>query len=400
MASIPLKTIVDIHDRSVANPGRWVKGGREYEGYTYPDGRFKLTHYGTVIFSIDPSTRQYKLGGYSASDRAAVETMMRIYRIPGKPTSTNRTITVKETGASTGSYNRRNGKGPARGSRNTGSRPSSAAKELSRLGYDLVREDVVGLDPEMGYVESVVIGKRRSDGRHAVWYGIDWTKHSDASDRSRGFILQQGAYDLTRTGADKEAADRLNRSSRYRWDRVSSANSKVSRSSEFNGIPRPKPSEYENAPYARRSINGHTILKVYYDRGESKFMGRPVYDVVARRDDIGGLIWGRDYDPNSGLWSGGDYDQTMEKIDVHAYGHDLIASYNFIGDAIRRAGKGSSKGGSGKGSTTKNGSTSKTKSKPNSPSKTGGKGSSASRSTKPKAPVKRTTANRSKGVRR
>ena len=63
MASIPLKTIVDLHARSVDNPGRWVKGGREYEAYTYPDGRFKLTHYGTVIFSIDPSTRQYKLGG-------------------------------------------------------------------------------------------------------------------------------------------------------------------------------------------------------------------------------------------------------------------------------------------------------------------------------------------------
>ena len=406
MASIPLKTIVDLHARSVDNPGRWVKGGREYEAYTYPDGRFKLTHYGTVIFSIDPSTRQYKLGGYSASDRAAVETMMRVYRINGKPTNAGRTISVKGTGATGGSYNRRSGTAPARGSRNAPSRSATAAQELARLGYDLVREDVVGRDREMGYVESVVIGKRRSDGRHAVWYGIDWTRHPVAGDRSRGYTLQQGSYDLTRAGADREAADRLRRSTRYGWEKVPSGNAK-GKSGKYNGSPRPEPSEYEDAPYARRSVGGHTILKVYYDRGESKFMGRPVYDVVARRDDTPGLIWGRDYDPNSGLWNGGDYDQTVKKVETHAMGHELIASYNFIGDAMRRRknGSGGAKGGSapkpkGKPKTTK----------PKSSAKSGGKATASrstrprttkSGSTKPGSPAKRrTTAGRSGGARR
>ena len=287
------------------------------------------------------------------------------------------------------------------------SRSATAAQELARLGYDLVREDVVGRDREMGYVESVVIGKRRSDGRHAVWYGINWTKHPDTGDRSRGYTLQQGSYDLTRAGADREAADRLRRSARYGWEKVPSGNAK-GKSGKYNGSPRPEPSEYEGAPYARRSVGGHTILKVYYDRGESKFMGRPVYDVVARRDDIPGLIWGRDYDPNSGLWNGGDYDQTVEKVETHAMGHELIASYNFIGDAIRKAGKPASQGGATGGSAPKPKGKTKT-AKPRS-SKSGGK-ASASRSTKPRttksgstkpgSPAKRrTTAGRSGGARR
>ena len=137
-------------------------------------------------------------------------------------------------------------------------------------------------------------------------------------------------------------------------------------------------------------------------------MGRPVYDVVARRDDIPGLIWGRDYDPNSGLWNGGDYDQTVAKVETHTVGHELIASYNFIGDAIRKAGKPASKGGAKGGSAPKPKGKTKT-AKPRS-SKSGGK-ASASRSTKPRttksgstkpgSPAKRrTTAGRSGGARR
>lgn len=339
MAGIPLQVILDIHDLSRRNPGKWVSRGRGYEAYTYPDGRFKLTHYGTVIFSIDPSTRRYTLGGYSQSDRDAVSSMMHIYGIQDRATNRGgKQITARSTGATEGSYNKRKS-----ASRNATPGASSASKELSRHGYELVREDVTGRDPEMKYVESVVIGKRRSDSRYAVWYGIDWTKHPNAADRSRGYSLQQGAYDLTKTEADREAADRRRRSQRYNWEPVSksanskSGNTKKRRSNEYNGSPRPNPDQYRDAPYASRTVGGHTILKVFYDPWESRYMDRPVYDVVARRDDIPGLIWGKDYDPNSGLWNGGDYDQTIEKVERHAEGHRLVASYNAIGDAYRKA---------------------------------------------------------------
>ena len=112
-----------------------------------------------------------------------------------------------------------------------------------------MREDVVGRDREMGYVESVVIGKRRSDGRHAVWYGIDWTRHPDAGDRSRGYTLQQGAYDLTRAGADREAADRLRRSTRYGWEKVPSGNAK-GKSGKYNGSPRTRTPPTPGGPSA------------------------------------------------------------------------------------------------------------------------------------------------------
>ena len=59
-------------------------------------------------------------------------------------------------------------------------------------------------------------------------------------------------------------------------------------------------------------------------------MGRPVYDVVALKQGIPGLIWGKDYDPASGFWSGGDYDITREKLERHAMGHDLIREYGRI----------------------------------------------------------------------
>jgi hypothetical protein len=79
MAQIPNKQFVDLYQRSQSNPGMWIKGGRSYEMYTYPDGRVKLTHYGTPIYRYDPKTGEYNTGGaYSASDRDAINSMAAI----------------------------------------------------------------------------------------------------------------------------------------------------------------------------------------------------------------------------------------------------------------------------------------------------------------------------------
>ena len=444
MASIPLQTIVDLHALSGRNRGRWVKR-KEYEAYTDDRGRFRLTHYGTVIFTIDPSTRRYTVSGRSASDRDAVNSMLHIYGIREKSSAKGGSVKLS-TGAAEASYNRKKPakshdskpktfnetldkeleaigyqavevypvgfdemthgnyyivlgkrlsdgkyatwfvvdwtKHPDPASRKKGvtvnygryqfdtkAQAVADAKEqvrymkenadwspirdvpqakpvkknavnpstikndvtaktsferLGQLGYDLIKEKVTGKDPDMKYVESVIIGRRRSDDMYAVWYGIDWTKHPNTKDKKNGFTVNQGVYDLYRSEAESIFKERVENSSKFKWDPVGSANGKPG----FNDLPRPEPSEYASAPYAQRTSGGHRILKVYYDAWESRWYDRPVYDVVATRQDLGGLIWGRDYDPMSGLWSGGDYHQTEEQISDHAAGHRLIASYN------------------------------------------------------------------------
>ena len=350
MASIPLQVIVDIHDLSRRNPGRWVSRGRGYEAYTYPDGRFKLTHYGTVIFSIDPSTRRYTLGGYSQSDRDAVSSMMYIYGIRDR--ATNRggmQITARSTGATEGSYNRRK---PATRSRDTKPKGFTEllSREMKREGYELVDALPVCTDEFTHGVHYIAVGRRLSDGMYATWQAVDWTHHHNAADRARGVLMHHGHYMIpTKTealsDARKRVRDKKENTARgpvpsgnaRRSANSKSGNTKKGKSKEYNGSPRPNPDQYRDAPYASRTVGGHTILKVFYDPWESRYMDRPVYDVVARRDDIPGLIWGKDYDPNSGLWNGGDYDQTIEKVERHAEGHRLVASYNAIGDAYRKA---------------------------------------------------------------
>ena len=325
MSDTTLTTIKDIHEVSRRNPGRWVSRGKGYEAFTDGDGRFRLTHYGQTIFTYDPSTGKHRSSG-NAADRNAVATMEAIYRV-------GRAAPKAKSGCTKGKAKPKTKTAtPSKQRRSANTKPSTSAARLLELGYDLTDEKVVGKDPEMGYVESVVIGRRRSDGRYAVWYGVDWTKHPNASDRANGYTITQGAYDLTLAEARAESARRLQRSSKYRWEsasRKAGARKVPARNGKpgYNSEPRPKPEDYASAPYAMRSSGGHTILRVYYDGWESRMKDRPVYDVVATRQDIGGLIWGRDYDPMSGLWSGGDYDQTEAQIEDHAWGHRLIATY-------------------------------------------------------------------------
>ena len=107
----------------------------------------------------------------------------------------------------------------------------------------------------------------------------------------------------------------------------------------YNGASRPEPSEYGSSPYAKETFNGFKIKEVYYDVWESSYGSRTVYDVVA----VNGrqLIWGKDYDPMSGLWLNGYYNQTPAQIKAHAEGHRLIASYD-VGGTSSSSGKASS----------------------------------------------------------
>ena len=113
---------------------------------------------------------------------------------------------------------------------------TTAAERLSQLGYDLVETRLIGLDPSMGYVEYIVRGRRRSDGRYAVWYGMDWTRHPDAGDRAHGFTVNQGAYDLTAAESRDEAKRREKMDSRFRWESPSGK----TRGKVSSGASRPK----------------------------------------------------------------------------------------------------------------------------------------------------------------
>ena len=77
MASVPLVTITNLYKSAVKNAGEWVKAGRNYRAM-YKDGKFQLTHYGTLILYTDEYAHQYQVGAgaWSASDRDAINTVM------------------------------------------------------------------------------------------------------------------------------------------------------------------------------------------------------------------------------------------------------------------------------------------------------------------------------------
>jgi hypothetical protein len=76
MASVPLVTITRLYESAVRHAGEWVKAGRNYRAM-YKDGKFQLTHYGTLILYTDEHTCTYQVGegAWSASDRDAINTV-------------------------------------------------------------------------------------------------------------------------------------------------------------------------------------------------------------------------------------------------------------------------------------------------------------------------------------
>ncbi len=224
-----------------------------------------------------------------------------------------------------------------------------------------------------------------------VWQAIVYDDHTDDESVPDRVVIRYDPWDDDEDGdivdslgelygqeyAEQEAKrmivdERESRGQTPNFAKGSASRKAPKSRSAYSAKGRPSVGQYDRARYARATSGGHSILRVYYDPGESEMMGRPVYDVVARKAGIPGLIWGKDYDPASGLWSGGDYDITREKLERHAMGHDLIREYGQIpADAFGRS-KGMSQ-------------TSRPKSKPKVP---------ASKAAKPKskAPAKKPVA--------
>jgi len=211
MASLPLKVIVTQYEKAKKNPGRWHESPTGYWSYMKPDGSFLLSHYGTIIFDYDPTTRTYAVGGTTNSDRDAINSMLLILGLNDKASNS----------------------------------------------------------------------------------GGDMTLRNDR---------KQNSFNVRRSKSEKSS--RRGYSSDYR----------------------PEPSKYDSSPYADKTARGFKIKEVYLDIYGSPYGSRVVYDVVAVNGHQ--LIWGKDYDPISGMWLNGYYDQTPEQIKALAQGHTLIASYD------------------------------------------------------------------------
>ncbi len=188
-------------------------------------------------------------------------------------------------------------------SKNEKKRESAAGREMKGIGYEYVAEYPVGQDPETGAVHSFVVGKSMSDGsKAAFWHAVDWSQAPGKRDRSRGLCLNGGRYNLTireaEVGAKKAAESYL---SGWSWVRPGTKTSVVG-------------SADAKTKYLTQSCSGHRILAIYAD--SSPFYDRTKYYAVATREGLGpGVIWGRDYDMSTGLWQGGDYNQTRKQIE-------------------------------------------------------------------------------------
>lgn len=74
MASIPLKNMTAIYERASENTPDRVGMGNYSAELDYPT--FKLWHYGTLILTLDIERGIEFLGGFSASDRDAINSIL------------------------------------------------------------------------------------------------------------------------------------------------------------------------------------------------------------------------------------------------------------------------------------------------------------------------------------
>ena len=197
-------------------------------------------------------------------------------------------------------------------SRNEKRRESAVMREMKGIGYEFVSDFPVGQDPATGAVHSFVVGKSASNGsKAAFWHAVDWTQAPGKADRSRGVVLNGGRYNLTIREAEskaKEAAESY--LAGWSWVRPGTQTSVVG-------------SADTKAKYMTQSCSGHKILAIYAD--SSPFYDRTKYYAVATREGLGpGVVWGRDYDMSTGLWQGGDYNQTRKQIEEKSAGMDPI----------------------------------------------------------------------------
>ena len=74
MPSIPLKNMTTIYSRASENAPDKVRMGNYSAKLDYP--RFQLWHYGTLILTLDIERGIEFLGGFSASDRDAINSIL------------------------------------------------------------------------------------------------------------------------------------------------------------------------------------------------------------------------------------------------------------------------------------------------------------------------------------
>ncbi len=190
-------------------------------------------------------------------------------------------------------------------------REGGVAKEMKALGYDFVSEFPIGQDPETGAVHSFAVGVGGNEDTAAYWHVVDWTQGTFKNDRKRGISLAEGMYGVpTVAQAEAEAKKAAEYDLKnYSWVQPGTARPVVG--SGDGGL-----------QYERVTSGGHTILAMYAD---DSYADRTVYYVVATRPDIGpGVIWGKDYNVNTGLWRGGDYEQTRREIERKSKEMELI----------------------------------------------------------------------------
>ena len=74
MPSIPLKNMTTIYERASENTPDKVRMGNYSAELDYPT--FRLWHYGTLILTLDIERGIEFLGGFSASDRDAINSIL------------------------------------------------------------------------------------------------------------------------------------------------------------------------------------------------------------------------------------------------------------------------------------------------------------------------------------
>lgn len=94
------------------------------------------------------------------------------------------------------------------------------------------------------------------------------------------------------------------------------------------------PPSYNTAPaprYTTETVNGIPILKIF--RG---YNGE-LYAVGRMGTGTDGLIWGRRYNPETGMWQGGDYNLTSKQIDELSYGMEIVVNNGNYGTSVTKS---------------------------------------------------------------
>ena len=112
MASIPQQQISDAYYHVNNWPKQWYGFGRGYNMYYDGKDTYKLVHYGTTIYECNERTKKAKVGGWSMSDVAAINSLAYHTGTP-KAYMTGGSVYLVGTGPRYEKKNKGKGKRPA-----------------------------------------------------------------------------------------------------------------------------------------------------------------------------------------------------------------------------------------------------------------------------------------------